>query len=44
MYVDPVAKSFIDSLDLGDVPLKALTQEQLHPSREALDEMMRELM
>ena len=44
LYVDPVAKSFVDFLDLSEEPLCGLSQDQLHPSREDLDEMMRELM
>ena len=44
MYVDPVAKSFVDFLELGEEPLCGLPQDRLHPSREALDEIMQELM
>ena len=44
LYVDPVAKSFPETLGLGDEALTDLGQDQLQPSREALDEIMAELM
>ncbi|MGH9340866.1 MAG: 2-oxoacid:ferredoxin oxidoreductase subunit beta [Acidobacteriota bacterium] len=44
IYVNPVAETFLDALQMTAEPLSSLPQEKLRPSPEALDEAMRELM
>jgi 2-oxoglutarate ferredoxin oxidoreductase subunit beta len=44
VYLRPEKKSFISMLNLVDQPLHSLTIEQTRPPRQALDEIMRELM
>lgn len=44
IYINPVADNFIERLNLVDQPLARLQEKQLRPGREALDEVMRELM
>jgi 2-oxoglutarate ferredoxin oxidoreductase subunit beta len=44
VYLRPEKKSFISMLNLVDQPLHSLTIEQTRPPKEALDEIMRELM
>jgi len=44
IYVNPVAKNFLDLLNLSETPLATLTQEKVRPGPEALEEAMRELM
>lgn len=41
-YVNPNDKTVYDHLELIDEPLVSLTEEQLRPPREALDEIMQE--
>jgi 2-oxoglutarate ferredoxin oxidoreductase subunit beta len=43
-FLQPGKRSFIDLLRLGDVPLGQLPEEQIRPGREALEQIMRELM
>jgi 2-oxoglutarate ferredoxin oxidoreductase subunit beta len=43
IHVNPVAQNFIDQLNLTEAPLATLGDEQLRPSPEALQEVMREL-
>ena len=44
IYVNPVAKNFIDSLEMSDTPLASLPEDKTRPTPEALEEVMRELM
>lgn len=44
IYIDPVARNFIDQLELVDRPLASLDSGQLKPGPEALEEVMRENM
>ncbi|HEX7152438.1 MAG TPA: 2-oxoacid:ferredoxin oxidoreductase subunit beta [Thermoanaerobaculia bacterium] len=44
VHLRPEKKSFMQLLNMTDAPLHSLTQEQTRPSREALDEIMRDLM
>lgn len=44
VHLRPEKKSFSDLLNTVDTPLAELTEEQLRPPREALDEIMRDLM
>src|SRR6476620_10486487 len=39
-YVNPTAPTFIEQLNLSDQSLAKMTQEQVRPSRQALDEIM----
>ena len=44
VYLKPEKKSFLKQLNMVDDPLWSLSQERTRPSREALDEIMRDLM
>jgi 2-oxoglutarate ferredoxin oxidoreductase subunit beta len=44
IYVNPVAKNFIDLLGLSETPLAAIPDDQSRPGSEVLEEVMRELM
>src|SRR5205085_7255767 len=44
VYLKPEKKSFLKQLNMVDEPLWSLPQERTRPSREALDEIMRDLM
>jgi 2-oxoglutarate ferredoxin oxidoreductase subunit beta len=44
VYLRPEKKSFLKQLNMVDDPLWSLSQERTRPSREALDEIMRDLM
>ena len=44
IYVNPVAKNFIDLLEMSDTPLASLPEDKTRPTPEALEEVMRELM
>lgn len=44
IYVDPTKSDFLTTMNLVDEPLVSLPLEKLRPSREALDEIMKELM
>jgi 2-oxoglutarate ferredoxin oxidoreductase subunit beta len=43
-YLQPAKKSFTQLLRLGDAPLATLPEEKIRPSREALEQIMRDLM
>ena len=42
-YVNPKAPSFLDMLNMVEQPLATLSEEQVRPSRKALEEVMEEL-
>jgi hypothetical protein len=42
-YVNTTAPNFIEQLNLTDQSLARMTEEQVRPSRQALDEIMEEL-
>jgi 2-oxoglutarate/2-oxoacid ferredoxin oxidoreductase subunit beta len=42
-YVNPTAPTFIEQLNLAEQSLARMTEEQVRPSRQALDEIMEEL-
>jgi 2-oxoglutarate ferredoxin oxidoreductase subunit beta len=44
IYIDPGKQNFFELLNLMDEPLTSLPQEKLRPGREALEEVMQELM
>jgi 2-oxoglutarate ferredoxin oxidoreductase subunit beta len=44
VYLRPEKKSFLKQLNLVDDPLWSLSQDRTRPSRESLDEIMRDLM
>ncbi len=44
IYVNPVAQTFFDLLDLSENPLATLPQEKVRPGPEVLEETMQELM
>ncbi len=44
VYLQPKKRSFIDLLNLVDRPLHSLTEAETRPPKEALDEIMQELM
>ncbi len=41
LYIDPKTRSFDEELRLADMPLAHLTQDQLRPGKQVLDEVMR---
>jgi 2-oxoglutarate ferredoxin oxidoreductase subunit beta len=44
IYVNPVAKNFIDLLKISETPLAILPDDKVRPGPEVLEEVMRELM
>ena len=44
IYVNPTAKSFLDTLNLDDEPLASLPQDKVTPGPEVLNRVMRDLM
>jgi 2-oxoglutarate ferredoxin oxidoreductase subunit beta len=44
VYLRPEKKSFVSMLNLGDKPLWSLNEAETRPPKEALDQIMRELM
>jgi 2-oxoglutarate ferredoxin oxidoreductase subunit beta len=44
VHLDPAKKSFIELLNMTDQPLSSMTEAQTRPSREALEQIMQELM
>lgn len=44
IYVNPVAQTFFDLLDMSENPLATLPQEKVRPGPEVLEEAMQELM
>ena len=44
IYVNPTAKSYLESLNVHETPLARMTQDKVRPSREVLKQAMRELM
>jgi 2-oxoglutarate ferredoxin oxidoreductase subunit beta len=43
LYVEPGKKTFVDMLNLGDLPLNTLPESMTRPPKEALDQIMEEL-
>jgi 2-oxoglutarate ferredoxin oxidoreductase subunit beta len=44
VYLRPEKKSFLSLLNIVDKPLWSLNEEETRPPKEALDEIMRQLM
>jgi 2-oxoglutarate/2-oxoacid ferredoxin oxidoreductase subunit beta len=44
IYINPDSRNFIELLDMVDQPLASLPEKKLRPGREALEQIMRELM
>jgi 2-oxoglutarate ferredoxin oxidoreductase subunit beta len=44
IYVNPITEDFVTLMNLVDEPLSTLPQDKVRPSKEALDEIMSELM
>ena len=44
IYVNPVAKNFVDQLQLSETPLATIPDDKVRPGPEVLEEVMQELM